>query len=264
MNRKVYADNAATTAVSPQVLEAMLPFYKEVYGNPSSLYALGQEAKRPLEEARATVARCLGAEPREIYFTSCGTESDNWAIKGAARAMKRKGKNHIITSAFEHHAVLHTCQALEKEGFTVTYLDVHEDGIVRPQELEEAITEETGLVTIMYANNEIGTIQPIPEIGAICKKHGVLFHTDAVQAVPFRPQAPRPQGCGRPVHPHRGGAAQLYRRRRPGAGQAGRHGKRGLHCGPGHGHGAGLLHHRPAGGKTHRHAGQAHWRDFEN
>ena len=136
MNRKVYADNAATTAVSPQVLEAMLPFYKEVYGNPSSLYALGQEAKRPLEEARATVARCLGAEPREIYFTSCGTESDNWAIKGAARAMKRKGKNHIITSAFEHHAVLHTCQALEKEGFTVTYLDVHEDGIVRPQELE--------------------------------------------------------------------------------------------------------------------------------
>ena len=168
MNRKVYADNAATTAVSPQVLEAMLPFYKEVYGNPSSLYALGQEAKRPLEEARATVARCLGAEPREIYFTSCGTESDNWAIKGAARAMKRKGKNHIITSAFEHHAVLHTCQALEKEGFTVTYLDVHEDGIVRPQELEEAITEETGLVTIMYANNEIGTIQPIPEIGAIC------------------------------------------------------------------------------------------------
>ena len=139
MNRKVYADNAATTAVSPQVLEAMLPFYKEVYGNPSSLYALGQEAKRPREEARATVARCLGAEPREIYFTSCGTESDNWAIKGAARAMKRKGKNHIITSAFEHHAVLHTCQALEKEGFTVTYLDVHEDGIVRPQELEEAM-----------------------------------------------------------------------------------------------------------------------------
>ena len=183
MNRKVYADNAATTAVSPQVLEAMLPFYKEVYGNPSSLYALGQEAKRPLEEARATVARCLGAEPREIYFTSCGTESDNWAIKGAARAMKRKGKNHIITSAFEHHAVLHTCQALEKEGFTVTYLPVHENGIVRPEELEAAITDKTGLVTIMYANNEIGTIQPIPEIGAICKKHGVWFHTDAVQAV---------------------------------------------------------------------------------
>ena len=183
MNRKVYADNAATTAVSPQVLEAMLPFYKEVYGNPSSLYSLGQEAKAPLEEARETVARCLGAQAREIYFTSCGTESDNWAIKGAAHAMKKKGKTHIITSAFEHHAVLHTCQALEKEGFTVTYLPVHENGIVRPEELEAAITQETGLVTIMYANNEIGTIQPIPEIGAICKAHGVLFHTDAVQAV---------------------------------------------------------------------------------
>ena len=183
MNRKVYADNAATTAVSPEVLEAMLPFYKEVYGNPSSLYSLGQEAKAPLEEARETVARCLGAQAREIYFTSCGTESDNWAIKGAAHAMKKKGKTHIITSAFEHHAVLHTCQALEKEGFTVTYLPVHENGIVRPEELEAAITEETGLVTIMYANNEIGTIQPIPEIGAICKAHGLLFHTDAVQAV---------------------------------------------------------------------------------
>ena len=183
MSRKVYADNAATTAVAPQVLEAMLPFYKEAYGNPSSLYSLGQEAKKPLEEAREAVARCLGAQPREIYFTSCGTESDNWAIKGAAHAMKKRGKSHIITSAFEHHAVLHTCQALEKEGFTVTYLPVHENGIVRPQELEAAITEETGLVTIMYANNEIGTLQPIPEIGAICKKHGVLFHTDAVQAV---------------------------------------------------------------------------------
>ncbi len=183
MSRKVYADNAATTAVSPEVLEAMLPFYKEVYGNPSSLYALGQEAKAPLEEARETVARCLGAQAREIYFTSCGTESDNWAIKGAARAMGKKGKTHIVTSAFEHHAVLHTCQALEKEGFTVTYLPVHEDGLVRPEELEAAITEETGLVTIMYANNEIGTLQPIPELGAVCKKHGVLFHTDAVQAV---------------------------------------------------------------------------------
>ena len=183
MDRFVYADNAATTAVSPQVLEAMLPFYKEVYGNPSSLYSLGQEAKAPLEEARETVARCLGAQAREIYFTSCGTESDNWALKGAAHAMKKKGKNHIITSAFEHHAVLHTCQALEQEGFTVTYLPVHENGIVRPEELEAAITEETGLVTIMYANNEIGTIQPIPEIGAICKARGVLFHTDAVQAV---------------------------------------------------------------------------------
>ena len=183
MDRTVYADNAATTAVSPQVLEAMLPYYKEVYGNPSSLYSVGQKAKAALEEARQTVAACLGAEAGEIYFTSCGTESDNWAIKGAAHAMKKKGKDHIITSAFEHHAVLHTCQALEKEGFTVTYLPVHENGIVRPEELEAAITDKTGLVTIMYANNEIGTIQPIPEIGAICKKHGVWFHTDAVQAV---------------------------------------------------------------------------------
>ena len=183
MDRTVYADNAATTAVSPQVLEAMLPYYTEVYGNPSSLYSVGQKAKAALEEARETVAACLGAEAVEIYFTSCGTESDNWAIKGAAHAMKKKGKDHIITSAFEHHAVLHTCQALEKEGFTVTYLPVHENGIVRPEELEAAITDRTGLVTIMYANNEIGTIQPIPEIGAICKKHGVWFHTDAVQAV---------------------------------------------------------------------------------
>lgn len=183
MNRTVYADNAATTAVSPQVLDAMLPFYREVYGNPSSLYSLGQEAKKPLEEARATVAECLGAKPNEIYFTSCGSESDNWAIKGAARAMKAKGKTHIITSAFEHHAVLHTCAALEKEGFEVTYLDVHRNGIVKPEEVEAAITDKTALVTIMYANNEIGTIQPIAEIGEICKKHGVLFHTDAVQAV---------------------------------------------------------------------------------
>lgn len=183
MERIIYADNAATTAVSPEVLEAMLPFYRENYGNPSSLYSLGREAKVPLEEARAKAAQCLGAEPQEIYFTSCGTESDNWAVKGAARAMKAKGKNHIVTSFFEHHAVLHTCQALEREGFTVTYLDVHRDGLVRPEEVEAAISDETALVTIMYANNEIGTIQPIPEIGAICRKHGVLFHTDAVQAI---------------------------------------------------------------------------------
>ena len=179
----IYADNAATTAVSPAVLEAMLPYYTECYGNPSSLYALGTAAKKPLEEARAKVAKCLGAEPNEIYFTSCGSESDNWAIKGAAHKLLKKGKNHIITSKFEHHAVLHTCAALEKEGFEVTYLDVHENGIVVPEELEAAITDKTGLVTIMYANNEIGTIQPIPEIGEICKKHGVWFHTDAVQAV---------------------------------------------------------------------------------
>lgn len=183
MKKTVYVDNAATTAVSAEVLQAMLPFYKEAYGNPSSLYSLGQEARASLEEARSTVAKWLGADANEIYFTSCGSESDNWAIKGAARAMKKKGKDHIITSAFEHHAVLHTCQALEKEGFEVTYLEVHEDGIVRPDEVEAAIRESTGLVTIMYANNEIGTLQPIPEIGEICKKHNILFHTDAVQAI---------------------------------------------------------------------------------
>ncbi len=179
----IYADNAATTSVSPAVLDAMLPFYKEFYGNPSSLYSIGNAAKKPLEDARAAVAKCLGALPNEIYFTSGGSESDNWAIKGAAHKMMKQGKNHIITTKFEHHAVLHTCAALEKEGFTVTYLDVHENGIVVPEELEAAITEKTALVTVMYANNEIGTIQPISEIGAICKKHGVLFHTDAVQAV---------------------------------------------------------------------------------
>lgn len=185
MNGKkiIYADNAATTAVSPAVLDAMLPFYKELYGNPSSLYSVGTAAKKPLEEARAKVAKCLNAEPNEIYFTSGGSEGDNWAIKGAAHKMAKQGKTHIITSKFEHHAVLHTCAALEKEGFTVTYLDVHENGIVVPEELEAAITDKTGLVTIMYANNEIGTIQPIPEIGEICKRHGILFHTDAVQAV---------------------------------------------------------------------------------
>ena len=183
MNRIVYADNAATTAVSTQVLEAMLPYYKEVYGNPSSLYAAGQKAKAALDQARADAAACLGADPDEIYFTSCGTESDNWAIKGAAHAMKKKGKTHIVTSAFEHHAVLHTCQALEKEGFSVTYLPVHENGIVRVEELEAALTEDTGLVTIMYANNEIGTLQPIPQIGKLCREKGIWFHTDAVQAV---------------------------------------------------------------------------------
>ncbi len=178
----IYADNAATTAVSKPVLDAMLPFYTELYGNPSSVYSIGRSAKKPLEEARERVARCIGAEPQEIYFTGSGSEADNWAIKGAARAMAKKGKKHIITTKFEHHAVLHTCAALEKEGFTVTYLDVHENGIVVPAELEAAIREDTGLVTVMYANNEIGTIQPIAEIGTICKARGVWFHTAAVQA----------------------------------------------------------------------------------
>lgn len=183
MKRFVYADNAATTPVSQTVLNAMLPYYTEKYGNPSSLYAVGREAKKALEEARANVANHLGALPNEIFFTSGGSEADNWAIKGIAYELAKKGKKHIITSKFEHHAVLHTTEALEKEGFEVTYLEVYENGIVKPEDVEKAIREDTAVVTIMYANNEIGTIQPISEIGAICKKHGVLFHTDAVQAV---------------------------------------------------------------------------------
>ena len=183
MKRFVYADNAATTPVSQTVLNAMLPYYTEKYGNPSSLYEVGREAKKALEEARENVANHLGALPNEIFFTSGGSEADNWAIKGVAHELAKKGKKHIITSKFEHHAVLHTTEALEKEGFEVTYLEVYENGIVKPEDVEKAIREDTALVTIMYANNEIGTIQPISEIGAICKKHGVLFHTDAVQAV---------------------------------------------------------------------------------
>ncbi len=182
--KKIYADNAATTAVSPKVLEKMLPYFTEVYGNPSSLYATGASAKKAVETARENIARNLGAEhASEIYFTSGGSESDNWAIKGVCRALKSKGKNHIITSKIEHHAVLHTLDALKKEGFEVTYLDVYENGIVRVSDVEKAIRPETALVTIMYANNEIGTIQPIREIGKICREHGVLFHTDAVQAI---------------------------------------------------------------------------------
>ena len=181
--RFVYADNAATTAVSPSVLQAMEPFYTAHYGNPSSLYSIGQAAKRSLEAARRDVAECLNADPNEIFFTSGGSEADNWAIKGAAHLLAKKGKKHLITTKFEHHAVLHTCAALEKEGFEVTYLEVHSNGVVRPEEVEAAIREDTALVTIMYANNEIGTLQPIREIGEICRRRGVWFHTDAVQAV---------------------------------------------------------------------------------
>ena len=179
----VYADNAATTAVSPKVVEAMLPYFTEVYGNPSSLYTIGQKAKEVLEESRERVAKILGAKPREIYFTSGGSEADNQAIISAARAGEKKEKKHIISSKFEHHAVLHTLQALEKEGFEITLVDVHSNGIVDTKEIEAAIREDTALVTIMYANNEIGTIQPIAEIGKICREKKVLFHTDAVQAV---------------------------------------------------------------------------------
>ena len=182
--RRIYADNAATTALSPKVLDKMMPYLTTVYGNPSSLYGIGAEAKEAVEEARAKIATLIGANsPNEIYFTSGGSEADNWAIKGMCRALKKKGKTHIITSKFEHHAVLHTCKALEKEGFEVTYLDVYENGIVKVEDVKNALKDTTALVTIMYANNEIGTIQPIKEIGAICRENKVIFHTDAVQAV---------------------------------------------------------------------------------
>lgn len=179
---KIYMDNAATTAVDPKVLNGMIPYFTEHYGNASSIYTTGREAKKAIEQARQQVADAIGAQTQEIYFTSGGTESDNWAIKGIALAQRKKG-NHIITSSIEHHAVLHTCQWLEKNGFIVTYLPVDEEGFVNPQDVEEAITDQTILITIMAANNEIGTIEPIREIGEIAKKHKIPFHTDAVQAV---------------------------------------------------------------------------------
>ncbi|WP_042431610.1 cysteine desulfurase NifS [Faecalispora jeddahensis] len=187
MNRFVYADNAATTPISEPVLRAMMPYLTESYGNPSSLYSKGREAKRALELAREDIAECIGARPCELYFTAGGSESDNWAVKGIARELAPQGKRHLITTRFEHHAVLHTAGALEREGFSVTYLDVHENGLVRPEEVAAAIRPDTALVSVMYANNEIGTIQPIAQIGAICREHGVLFHTDAVQAVGILP-----------------------------------------------------------------------------
>ena len=179
---QVYADNAATTRMSDTAIQAMLPYFQTVYGNPSSLHTAGQEAKEALENARSRVAKCIGCEPREIYFTSGGSEADNQAIVSAARYGARKGKKHIISTAFEHHAVLHTLQKLEKEGYTVTYLDVREGHNITAQQVRDAITEDTCLVTVMYANNEIGSVLPIGEIGAICKEAGVPFHTDAVQA----------------------------------------------------------------------------------
>ena len=183
----VYADNAATTSVSKTALEAMLPYLTENYGNPSSLYSFAQKSTEALAAACETIARCINAQPREIYFTSGGSEADNQAIISAAKVGARKGKKHIISTPFEHHAVLHTLKKLEKEGYEVTYLDVHEDGVVRIEELEAALREDTCLVTIMFANNEIGTVQPISEIGALCRKKGVPFHTDAVQAAGHMP-----------------------------------------------------------------------------
>jgi len=179
----IYADNAATTRMSDAAVQAMLSVIQQNYGNPSSLYTLGQQAKEILEDARQAVAEVIGADPREILFTSGGSEADNQAIRSAAALGKKAGKTHIVSTAFEHHAVLHTLEKLKGEGFDITLLDVHEDGLVRPEEVRAAIRDDTCLVTVMYANNEIGTIQPIREIGEICHERGILFHTDAVQAV---------------------------------------------------------------------------------
>lgn len=184
---KIYADNGATTKLSPTALQAMLPYYREVYGNPSSLHSEGQKAKEALDDARARMAACLHCAPREVYFTSGGSESDNQALLSAAAIGEKQGKKHIISTAFEHHAVLHTLKKLEKRGFRITLLDVHENGIVSPEEVEAAIRPDTCLVTIMYANNEIGSVQPIKAIGEVCRRRGVLFHTDAVQAVGHLP-----------------------------------------------------------------------------
>lgn len=181
--RFVYADNAATTQVSEEVLDSMLPYFRTEYGNASSIYGLGRDAKKAVELAREKVAKAIGAEPSEIYFTSCGSESDNWAIRGVCEKLAAKGKKHIITSVFEHHAILHTCKDMEKRGYEVTYVPISDKGFVNPEDIKNAIRDDTALVTIMYANNEIGTIQPIDEIAAICREKGVIFHTDAVQAV---------------------------------------------------------------------------------
>ncbi len=179
---QVYADHAATTKMSDTAIQAMLPCMYDVYGNPSSLYTIGQKAKEALQQARETVAACLNAEPAEIYFTSGGSEADNQAVISAAVRGKRTGKKHMISTAFEHHAMLHTLEKMEREGFEVTLLDVHENGLVTPRQVAEAIREDTCLVSVMFANNEIGSVQPIAEIGQICREKNVLFHTDAVQA----------------------------------------------------------------------------------
>ena len=179
----IYADNAATTRMCPAAIQAMAACMEENYGNPSSLYAFGQQAREALEDARERIAACLGCTPREITFTSGGSEADNQAIFSAAKLGARKGKKHIISTAFEHHAVLHTLDTLKQQGFDITLLDVHENGVVTAQQVQDAIREDTCLVTVMFANNEIGTIQPIAEIGKVCRERGVLFHTDAVQAV---------------------------------------------------------------------------------
>ncbi len=236
MNQVIYLDNAATTPVNEEVLKEMLPWYAEFYGNPSSHYSIGYETKEAIDKAREQVAKALNCQPNEVYFTSCGTESDNWAIKGSAFQLAPKGKKHLITSSIEHHAVLHSMKALEKQGFEVTYLPVDSKGVVSPADLQAAIRPDTALVSIMMANNEIGTIEPIAELGAICREKGVWFHTDAVQAagtIPIDVQAMNidmlslsahkfngPKGCGvlyirKGVLPlnHLDGGGQEHRRR---------------------------------------------------
>ena len=208
--RFIYADNSATTQVSESVLQEMLPYFTQAYGNPSSIYKLGRDAGRAIETARERIAKVFGCLPKEIYFTSGGSEADNWAIAGTARRMAAKGKKHIVTTEFEHHAVLHTCADLEKQGFEVTYLPVGEKGLVTAEQVRDAIREDTALVTIMYANNEIGTIMPIPEIAQVCRDKGVLFHTDAVQAVGNVPINVKEQGIdmmsmsGHKIHAQKG------------------------------------------------------------
>ena len=237
---QVYADNAATTKPSRTALDAMLPCFEQFYGNPSSLHHVGQAAAEVLLQARQDMADCLGCEAREIYFTSGGSEADNQALRSAAWAGARKGKKHIVSTAFEHHAVLHTLEQLKEEGFTVTLLDVHETGRITPEEVEAAIQPDTCLVSVMYANNEIGTIEPIAEIGAVCRKHGVPFHTDAVQAAGHVP-----------IH-----VREL--RRCAGAGQACRHGESAGDRGHGGGAQGGLCCAAGTHRLSHRTAGQAH------
>lgn len=218
MPKTIYVDNAATTKTSKSVLEAMMPYLTDIYGNPSSLYQISEAPKAAILKAREQVARALGCDAKEIFFTSCGSESDNWALKGYAVQMKKRGKNHIITTAVEHHAILHTTQFLEKQGFDVTYLPINEDGLITVDQVREAIRPETGLVTIMYANNEIGTIYPIAEIGALCREKKIIFHTDAVQAVGHIPINVREQNIdmlsmsGHKLHAPKGIGALYIRR----------------------------------------------------